>query len=152
LVAVVGRSSPYRVEPDGGRVKAAILREESFGKTIPTEPRFVDDRRIDRADIGNGNQLHARGHRGVVAREQATTRQCQGEALIGVADVVAPGQKVIPVDVLIQLDDGAVYTIGKWRRYRRVISASVVAIYAWIGGGRPCFPRAEQVLDHRIDS
>src|SRR6185369_8081107 len=136
-VSVVYAAGPHAVQPQGTGIKAAILGKKSFRKPIPAQSRFVDDRGAYSTDEGNGNQLDTRGYRGVIAGKQAAAGQGERETLIAVTEVVAAGQQIILADVLIELDDGAVYTIRKWRSDAGVVAAVVVAIHAGIGGSGP---------------
>ena len=152
LVSVVRRSSSHRIETDGRWIEAAIFREEPFSKAVPAEPGLVDDRRVHRADVRDRHQLYARRHRGVVSGQEAAAGQSKRKALIGVADVVATGEQVVAVNILIELDDRAIHTVGERRRHDRIGAAIGVAIHRRIGGGRPRLTRTQQILNHRIDS
>src|SRR5262249_39386820 len=124
------------VEADRCGVKAAILRKEAFGKTVPTESRFVDDGRRNCGNVGERNQLHASGSRGVVVGKQATADKCKRKALVAVADVVAAAEKVVRIKAVVDLDDGAVHAVRKGRSEGDVAATVVVAVgrarrWAW---------------------
>ena len=129
----------HRIQPDGRRVETAILREESFGETIPAEPRFVHNGWRNRRNVRNRNQLYARRSSGVVVGQQSSADQRQWEALIAITDVVAAGEQVVGIEAVIDFYDGAVHAIRKWAwraphccRFRRPGSRC-----CWIGRLRP---------------
>ena len=144
------------VQADAGGIEAAILGEEPLGEAVPAQTHLADDGRRNGGNVGNRNELHARGSGGVVARHESTADQRQREALRAVADVIAAGQQVIGVEVVIDFHDSAVDAIGKRCGQRNVRGDGGLAVIpvAQAGtaqiGSRPGILR-QKIGDYRID-
>src|SRR5882762_7350163 len=108
-------SGTARVEPDTRGIEMAVLREESFGETVPADAGFIDSRGGENGNERNTNQLYARGSKRVVARQSTPTNERKWKALLTIAQEIAPGQHVVLIEVVIDLDDAAVDVVGKWR-------------------------------------
>src|SRR4029077_14866825 len=109
--AVVGADSG--IETDRVRVKVLILREESFCEAIPSQTSFIDLAGIHNFHVRQRDQLDARRSGGIESGQQAAGKLRKREALAAVAEVIAAGEHVVGVEVLIDLSDEAVDAIEK---------------------------------------
>ena len=143
------------IQPDRAWIKSPVLRKESLGKANPAHTRFVNDIRREHGDVGNGDQLNARRGEGVEPGHQAAADQRKRVALFAVAKVVATGQKVPAVKIVINLGDGAVHAVAEGRQQGGIIADRGLAGIAQTGarqiGSRPGLARENSGRD-RIDA
>src|SRR5262249_44468679 len=138
------------VEMNGAGIKTAVFWKETFGEAIPAEARFIDDGRRDGGNVRQRNQLYSRGCCSVEPRNQPSADQCQWEALIAVADVIAASQKVVGIERVIDFYDGAVHTIRERRCQGDVVWLPIQAVVSVRGRGPriACEKRSDNRVDH----
>src|SRR5262249_48088874 len=83
---------------------------------------------------------------------QSAADQCEREALIAVADVIAAGEEIVGIEAVVDFDDGAVDAVRERRGQGNVAAAGVIAIgRAGTGIGPDQIGLGKQIGDDRID-
>ena len=108
------------IEPDARWIKVPVLGVKTFGETIPTETRLVDDRWSCHRNKRNAHELHSRRRKRVVVWQRAAANKRQRKTLLAVTNEVAPRQRVVLVELVIHLDQPVVDVVGERRSEHRV--------------------------------
>src|SRR5579859_382285 len=113
------------------RIKARILWEKSFRKSVPAIPEFINFRRRENVHIGERDKLNPRRCHCVESRE-LTTRSVEGkgESLGAVAEEISPGHGIALVEVLIDLGDEAAEVVERRRNYLGIISTWAAEVFS----------------------
>ena len=104
-------SAGARLQSDRIGNEALVLREKAFRKTVPSQASLIDLSGVDHLHVGKSDQLDPSRRDGIESGKKTASQLREGETLIAVAEVVATGQHVIGIEVLVDLADEAVYAI-----------------------------------------
>ena len=110
------------VQTDGIGIEILVFREEPFGKPVPAQARFIQLVGVDNLHIRNGDQLHPRRSMGIETRHlTAAAGQGQRKRLRAVAEVVASGQQVAGIEIVVDLANQAVDAVREVNGGRNVV-------------------------------
>ena len=95
-----------------------ILREEPVAIAVPPESRFVHFLRRNRPHPADRNQLRPDRRHRVRVRKIVPSAHSQWKALFAVPEKVAPGNLIVWIDILIDLDQRAVQIVRRRPSHR----------------------------------
>src|ERR1700722_8457831 len=135
----VERRGHARIQPDRRRIEVLVLGKEAFHKTVPAQPRLVDLVGVDHFYIRKRNQLDPCWSDRVETGQKAAGQLRKWETLVAVPEIVAAGQQIVGIEVVVNLRNQAIHAVLEAGGDGEIVNtaSALVAHPAWDIRRRP---------------